>query len=669
MGISRSVRPLAAVASVAVLCAVAPASAAVADDAGAAITFDSITSDAGGDGTVSAGQTIAGKAEVTVTVQADPGDEPTTVVVSITGSNQYQGSGTVKQAFSLGPGDCLPSCTLHAALDTDATQQFGGPANGVAAPLINDGANTVHVEVNSPRPRTVTADAAVTVDNQRPVVTLPDLPEADAWTTYKPIGLSADGELSLRATAVGGNGVSRVRYFSSNGSWPAAIDLTAPDGDGLWTTTLDTSAIKPGLWTEVYVVAYDSDGRAGSPVRADTLVDHGFTITPKLAALLHPDDGPVNIDYAYPSALNKTFPSNLNYAYPVSTTVSLDGTVRTTTPVTDYTYAGNPAGFVAGLGDGQLPYGAHTLTFDAVDNRGAHGRVDLPVRVVSTVEPTWTDGFQNFPVAGHTQTFAATTTAADGISRAEHWTLAVDGTTVSSGEYPAQPSGAWKATTPGLHDVTLTIVSQYGDTTTRGLPIRVLAATTTQLTGPGTSTYGSKATYTATVSQTGAKPAPGAKVTFQYKRAGTTTWKTLATVTADGTGKASFSTTAKYNGSWRAVTAAKNLAWATSTSKTVTSHVKAVLTISNPKTTAVHGKPVSFTAHSSPYVKGTTLRFQARQKDGTWVTLTSSTLSSTGSATTKITFSHAGTWTLRVYRPGTTDLTATSSSSWTVKVS
>lgn len=78
---------------------------------------------------------------------------------------------------------------------------------------------------------------------------------------------------------------------------------------------------------------------------------------------------------------------------------------------------------------------------------------------------------------------------------------------------------------------------------------------------------------------------------------------------------------------------------------------------------------MSFTARSSPYVKGTTLRFQARQKDGTWVTLTSTTLSSTGSATTKITFSHAGTRTLRVYRPGTTDLTAPSSSSWTVKVS
>ncbi|MEW1833090.1 hypothetical protein [Streptomyces sp. NPDC088196] len=672
MGISRPARSLAVslavVTSATVLCAVVPASVAVADDTGAVITVDGISSDAGGDGTVSAGQTITGTTDVTFTVHADPDDEPTQAVIDIAGSGEYQGTGTVKQTFTLNPGDCLPSCTLHATLDTAATQQFGGATNGVAAPLVNDGANSLHIEVDSPRPRTVTADAAVTVDNGRPAVTLPDLPGADAWTSYKPVGLSADGELSLRATATGDNGVSRVRYFSSSRAWPAPADLTAPASGSTWTTALDTSAVPAGLYAGgVYVVAYDKDGRAGSPVRADTLVDHGFTITPKLGSVIRPYETPAIVTYAYPSALNKAFPANLNYAYPVSTTVSLDGKAQATTPVGDSTYEGNTAGFLANLG--QLPYGAHTLTFDTVDNRGAHGRADLPVRVVSEVTPAWTTGFQDFPVAGSSRTYAATTSAADGVSRAEHWTLDVDGTTFATGSYPTRPSGTWKTTATGVHDVTLTIVSQYGDTTVSSVPVRVLAATTTQLTGPATSGYGSKATFTATVAQTGAKPAAGAKVAFQYKRAGTTAWKTQATVTADSTGKASYTTTAKYNGAWRAVTAAKNLTWASSTSKTLTSHVKAVLTVSRPAAKAVHGKPVSYTALSSPYVKGTALRFQARQKNGTWTTLTSATLSTGGSATTKITFSRAGTWTLRVYRPGTTDLTDTYSSSWTVKVS
>lgn len=459
-----------------------------------------------------------------------------------------------------------------------------------------------------------------------------------------------------------------VRYFSSSSAWPAPVDLTAPADGATWTTTLDTSAVPAGLYAgDLYVVAYDKNGHVGSPVRPVTLVDHGFTITPKLDTVIRPDETSVSVQYAYPSALNKTFPSNLNYAYPVSTTVSLDGKAQATTPVGASTYEGNTAGFLADLG--QLPYGAHTLTFDTVDNRGAHGRVDLPVRVVSEVTPTWTAGFQDFPVAGSSRTYTATTSAADGVSRAEHWTLDVDGTAFATGSYPAQPSGTWKTTTTGVHYVTLTSVSQYGDTTVSTVPIRVLAATATQLTGPATSTYGSKATFTATVTQTGAKPAAGAKVAFQYKRAGTTTWKTQSSVTADSTGKASYTTTGRYNGAWRAVTAAKNLTWASSTSKTLTAHVKAVLTVTRPAATAVHGKPVSYTAHSSPYVKGTALPFQARQKNGTWVTLTSATLSTGGSATAKITFSHTGTWTLRAYRPGTTDLKDTYSSSWTVKVS
>ncbi|MFF3380757.1 hypothetical protein ACFYXF_48420 [Streptomyces sp. NPDC002680] len=658
-------RSLAVAASAVMLCAVVPASAAVADDTGAVITFDGISSAAGGDGTVSAGQTITGTTDVTFTVHADPDDEPTAAVVSITGSNMNQGTGTVKQRFDLNPGDCLPSCTLHATLDTTATQQFGG-ANGVAAPLVSDGATTVHIDVDSPRPRTVMADTAVTVDNGRPVVTLPDLPGADAWTDHKPVGLSADAELALRATATGTNGVSRVRFFSHLRTWPAT-DLTSPASGATWTTTLDTSAVPAGLYAgDLYVVAYDKDGLAGSPVRADTLVDHGFTITPKLDTVIRPVETSVYVTYAYPSALNKTFPANLIYAYPVSTTVSLDGKAQATTPVGAYTYEGNTNGFVADLG--QLPYGAHTLTFDSVDNRGAHGRVDLPVRVVSEVTPTWTDGFEDFVVAGGSRKFAATTSADDGVSRAEHWTLDVDGTTFATGSYPARPSGTWKATTIGVHDVTLTIVSQYGDTTVSSWPVRVVAATTTRLTGPATSTYGSKATFTATVTQTGAKPAAGAKVAFQYKRTGTTAWKTQATVTADSTGKATYTATAKYNGVWRAVTAAKNLTWTSSTSKTLTSGVRAVLTVTKPATTAVHGKPVSYTAHSSPYVQGTGMLFQARQTNGTWATLTRATLSTSGSATTKITFSRKGTWTLRVYRPATAGLVTTYSSTWTVKV-
>ncbi|WP_405725637.1 hypothetical protein OG607_21270 [Streptomyces sp. NBC_01537] len=663
MAISRSAGYLtAACASAALLITAAPAPFAMADDAGAVITFDNI----------SAGQTISGTADVTFTVQGDPDDEPTSAVVSISGYGP--GTGTVKQTIALAAGDCLPSCTLHAALDTTATQQFGGTTNGVAVPLVNDGSRDIHIEVNSPRPRTVTADTTVTVDNNEPVVSLPDLPADDnaAWATHQAIGLSADDTLSLRAVASGDNGVSGVRFFSSSSAWPAPVDLTDPDGDGVWTGTVDTSAVPSELYLQQWVVAYDKDGRAGTPVLADTLVDHGFTLTPQLASVINPGMGSIALSYAYPKGLTKAFPSDLNYAYPVSTSLLLDGKALVTTPVWGYTYEGDTAGLSVTLGDNVLPYGAHTLTFDAVDNRGAHGRTEVPVTVVSSVEPTWTAGFSDFPVAGHTWKAAATTSAEDGISRAESWTLAVDGTTVSTGSYPAQPSGSWKAVDPGVHEVKLTIVSQYGDTTTSELPLRVLAATSTKLTGPATITYGGKAAYTAKVTKTGGTAAAGAKVSFQFKAAGTTTWKTAATRTADSAGKAAFTTTASRNGVWRAVTAAKNLAWVASTSSNLTTKVKAKLTVKTPATKAARGRTVAFTASSSPLVKGTPVLFQRQKSDGTWVTLTSTTLTgsgTTGTATGKITFSRTGTWKLRVYRPATTRLADTYSATWTVKVS
>jgi hypothetical protein len=657
---SRSAGSLAAVcASAALLITVVPAPAATADDAGAVITVDNI----------SAGQTISGTADVTFTVQGDPDDEPTSAVVSISGYGP--GTGTVKRTIALAAGDCLPSCTLHAALDTTATEQFGGATNGVAVPLVNDGSRDLHIEVNSPRPRTVTSDTTVTVDNNEPVVSLPDLPADDnaAWAAHQAIGLDADDQLALRAVASGANGVSGVRFFSSSSAWPAPVDLTDTDGNGEWTGTVDTSAVKPGLWLQQWVVAYDKDGRAGTPVLADTLVDHGFTITPQLASVIHPVMGAISLSYAYPSALNKAFPANLNYAYPVSNTVLLDGETLATTPVNKYTYEGDTNVLIAELGDNPLPYGAHTLTFDTVDNRGAHGRAEVPVTVVSSVEPTWTAGFSDFPVAGHTWKAAATTSAEDGISRAQSWTLAVDGTTVSTGSYPAQPSGSWKAVDPGLHEVELTIVSQYGDTTTRTEPLRVLAATSTKLTGPATSTYGAKATYTAKVTKTGGTAAAGAKVGFQFKAAGTTAWKTVATATADSTGTAAFTATASRNGVWRAVTAAKNLAWVASTSSSLTTKVKATLTVKKPATKAARGKTLAFTATSSPYVKGALVLFQRQKSDGTWTTLTSTTLSSSGTATGKITFSRTGTWKLRAYRPETTRLADTYSTTWTVTVS
>jgi len=668
--VSRPIRSLTALAGCACLAAVVLASPASADTSGSgtAVSIDSLTSDHDSSGTVTPGQTVTGTADVTFAVHADPDFEPYAAVVSIAGHPVTNGTGQVSRRIDLASGDCLPSCTLHAALDTAATKTFGG-ADTIAAPLVDDGANDIRVEVLTARPTITTATADVTVDNHRPVVTLPDLPGDDAWENFKPVGLTADQRLNLRAIATDtGGGVSRVEYFSDHQAWPAASDLADSDGDGTWTGTVDTSKITPALWHSAYVVAFDNQGRAGSPVRALTLVDHGFTVTPAVQTVTRNAPSTVTLTYKYPGSLAQPSPRNLNYAYPVTTRVTLDDKLLGATPVTDFTYAGNPDRFYARLGDKPLPYGKHTLTFDVTDNRGAHGTTDVPITVVSGIDPTWTAGFDAFPVAGKTWKVAATTHAADGISRAQRWTLTVDGKTISTGTYPTQPSGTWTTGTPGLHDVSLTTISQFGDSSVTTQPLRVLAATTTKLTGPALTTYGGKQTLTATVTQTGSKPAAGAQVSLQFRPAGSATWTTVTKVTADSKGTARVTTTAKRNGAWRAVTAAKNLAWASSTSSTVTGQVKATLSLKSPATKAHHGKSVAYTAVSSPYAAGTKIQYQIRKSNGTWTTLTTATLATNGTATGKVTFAHTGTYTLRAYRPATTTLAASFSSTCTVHV-
>ncbi|MFF3447937.1 hypothetical protein ACFYXJ_12505 [Streptomyces sp. NPDC002667] len=662
----RSIAALAGSVGLAALGVALPGSADAAD-ATPAVTIDSVTSDHDAPGAENPGRTVTGTADVTFTVHAaDSGPEPYAAVVSVSGYGA--GTGEVSRRIDLAPGDCLPSCTLHAALDTAATKPFPG-AESIAAPLVQDGANDIRVEVLTARPSITAATADITVDNHRPTVTLPDLPGDDAWTDSKPVGLTADRELKVRAVAQdGGGGVSHVEFFSDHPAWPAPTDLT-DEGDGTWTGAVDTSKIYSTLWTSQYVVAFDEEGRAGVPVRAAVLVDHGFTVTPVVDPVTHSLPSVVTLNYKYPGSLAQPFPRNLNYAYPVSTRVLLDDQLLATSRVADFTYEGYPDRLYASLGDNAVPYGKHTLTFDVTDNRGAHGTARTSVNVVSGVDASWVSGFGEFPVAGKTWKVEATTTADDGVSRAQTWTMTVDGKTISTGSYPARPSGTWKADTPGLHEFALTTVSQFGDTSVTTQPLRVLAATTTKLGGPALTTYGAKQALTATVTQTGGKPAAGAAVSLQFRPQGSTTWSTVAKAATDSRGTAHFTTTAKRSGTWRAVTAAKNLTWTTSTSATVTGKVKATLTVKSPTTAVHHGKTVTYHVTSTPYVAGTKIYLQVREIDGTWTTGPAAKLNADGTAVFTQTFPRVGTGSLRVYRPAGTTLTASYSTAWTVHVS
>ncbi|MET8137454.1 hypothetical protein [Streptomyces sp. NPDC005251] len=121
-------------------------------------------------------------------------------------------------------------------------------------------------------------------------------------------------------------------------------------------------------------------------------------------------------------------------------------------------------------------------------------------------------------------------------------------------------------------------------------------------------------------------------MSLQFRPEGSTAWSTIAKATVDSKGTARFTTTAKRNGTWRAITAEKKLTWATSTSAAVTGKVKATLTVKSPATGVHHGKSVTYHATSTPYVSGTKIYFQVRKGDGTWTTLVAAGLGSDGTA-------------------------------------
>ncbi|MEU0436121.1 hypothetical protein ABZ153_31690 [Streptomyces sp. NPDC006290] len=171
------------------------------------------------------------------------------------------------------------------------------------------------------------------------------------------------------------------------------------------------------------------------------------------------------------------------------------------------------------------------------------------------------------------------------------------------------------------------------------------------------------------MTRTGDKPAAGAAASLQFRPEGSTAWSTIAKATVDSKGTARFTTTAKRNGTWRAITAEKKLTWTTSTSAAVTGKVKATLTVKSPATGVHHGKSVTHHATSTPYVSGTKIYFQVRKSDGTWTTLVAAGLGSDGTAAGKLVFSRVGTCTVRAYRPAGTTLTGSYSKAWTVHVS
>lgn len=177
--------------------------------------------------------------------------------------------------------------------------------------------------------------------------------------------------------------------------------------------------------------------------------------------------------------------------------------------------------------------------------------------------------------------------------------------------------------------------------------------------------YGGTVTVTGTLLRNDKTPIPGRPVDLEARRKGSTTWARVATVTSGGDGGLRATHKPTRNTEYRWVHR-PNSEWAGYTGPIDLATVRPKLTATAPAT-ARTGATVAVSGTLSPTVAGRTASLQ-RYLSGTWKTVTTGKIGSTGKVAIKTKVTSAKTYTFRLSVPAATDLAAATSPSIKIKV-
>jgi len=168
---------------------------------------------------------------------------------------------------------------------------------------------------------------------------------------------------------------------------------------------------------------------------------------------------------------------------------------------------------------------------------------------------------------------------------------------------------------------------------------------------PARVTYGTRIAVSGRLATTSGAAVPGQRVVLQWRAAGSTTWRSIATGTTSSTGTVAFGSTPKANGAYRLV-APSSWSYLSSTSPAVTTLVQWRVSAAFYDATVRRGTTVRLHGGVAPIRPGTTVRRQ-RYVNGSWVTVASTTVHSDGTYAFLFAPSTAGTYVYRVLVPGT----------------
>ena len=447
-------RSAAAILGGALLISLMAIPAASASTAAPSVTISNLTS----------GQTISGSVEIDATITPLPDAPAQTVDFTL-----WNGVAQSYQRITLQPGQCDTTCTVSWTADTAQLLPYrpGGPS----VPQLADGPASIRVYVETADGGDPETTIPVTIDNHRPTVAASaGSPTAQGYleaTGDQTADLAVNPKLS--PTAPSGSTITSVELEIPGLPSLPVTDFT-PSADGsTWTAGANTSAVPEGTYMGA-IVATDSNGTVSSPLSVDLTVDHGFTLTlaPDTAAVTGQRLTPPTLAYTYSG-----FTCSLTYgATPAQVDIQLDGKPWYSAPVTSRSQylASGACGIPAASGTTPLlPLGHHTLTYVVTDTTGVQESVIQNVTVALPLADTWPTA----PMAvapGQTVTLASKVTSPDGFSQLKSWVIALNGTTLASGNYPTQPTLHWTTPAKQLESgrLTLTLRSDSGLTSTSG---------------------------------------------------------------------------------------------------------------------------------------------------------------------------------------------------------
>jgi spore germination protein YaaH len=184
---------------------------------------------------------------------------------------------------------------------------------------------------------------------------------------------------------------------------------------------------------------------------------------------------------------------------------------------------------------------------------------------------------------------------------------------------------------------------------------------------PGVTTYGIKATVSGKLTTTSGTAVPGQKVFLQWRQAGSTTWRAVASGTTSSTGTISLSYAPSTNGNFR-LASMSSWAYGSTTSPTVTTLVRWRVTAALDDSTVTRGTTVYVRGSVTPARAGTTVQRQ-RPINGVWTTVATVTVRSDGTYTSSFVWTTAGTYSYRMVAPATSLNAVGYSSTLTLHVS